>query len=184
MVRGIASCQRPRRRSLGGNEAYARCGPLAGPDAHGSGRGALLFAILRRSHRTVQTDAGARSQLRSRPFPPWTRLPGQTHVPGSDRGVSKSRSVARRNSRDGDGYRIRGAMAGNAASARKALDRLKEQSRSRYVPSLYSAALYTSLGDSKDGIALLEKAYREHSDYLIFLNVDPMADSLRAIPSF
>jgi len=76
------------------------------------------------------------------------------------------------------------AKAGNAASARKALDRLKDQSRSRYVPALYSAALYTSLGDSKDGIALLEKAYSEHSDYLIFLNVDPMADSLRAIPSF
>lgn len=76
------------------------------------------------------------------------------------------------------------AKAGNPASARKALDRLKEQSRSRYVPALYSAALYTSLSDSKDGIALLEKAYDEHSDYLIFLNVDPMADSLRAIPSF
>ena len=76
------------------------------------------------------------------------------------------------------------AKAGNAAWARKALDRLKEQSRSRYVPALYSAALYTSLGDSKDGIALLEKAYSEHSDYLIFLNVDPMADPLRAIPSF
>jgi tetratricopeptide (TPR) repeat protein len=76
------------------------------------------------------------------------------------------------------------AKAGNPAVARKALDRLKEQSRSRYVPALYSAALYTSLGDSKDGIALLEKAYNEHSDYLIFLNVDPMADSLRAIPSF
>jgi TolB-like protein/DNA-binding winged helix-turn-helix (wHTH) protein len=76
------------------------------------------------------------------------------------------------------------AKAGNAASARKALDRLKELSRGRYAPALYSAALYTSLGDSKDGIALLEKAYREHSDYLIFLNVDPMADSLRAIPSF
>jgi TolB-like protein/DNA-binding winged helix-turn-helix (wHTH) protein/Flp pilus assembly protein TadD len=76
------------------------------------------------------------------------------------------------------------AQAGNPASARKALEQLKEQSRSRYVPALYSAALYTSLGDSKDGIALLEKAYREHSDYLIFLNVDPMADSLRGIPSF
>jgi tetratricopeptide (TPR) repeat protein len=76
------------------------------------------------------------------------------------------------------------AKAGNPASARKALDRLKEQSRSRYVPALYSAALYTSLGDSKDGIALLETAHDEHSDYLIFLNVDPMADSLRAIPSF
>jgi TolB-like protein/DNA-binding winged helix-turn-helix (wHTH) protein len=76
------------------------------------------------------------------------------------------------------------AKAGNPAIARKALEQLKEQSRSRYVPALYSAALYTSLGDSKNGISLLEKASKEHSDYLIFLNVDPMADSLRAIPSF
>jgi TolB-like protein/DNA-binding winged helix-turn-helix (wHTH) protein/Tfp pilus assembly protein PilF len=76
------------------------------------------------------------------------------------------------------------AKAGNPASARKALEQLKEQSRGRYVPALYSAALYTSLGDSKNGITLLKKAAKEHSDYLIFLNVDPMADSLRAIPSF
>jgi TolB-like protein/DNA-binding winged helix-turn-helix (wHTH) protein/Tfp pilus assembly protein PilF len=76
------------------------------------------------------------------------------------------------------------AKAGNPASARKALQQLKEQSRTRYVPALYSAALYTSLGDSKNAIAGLEKAAKEHSDYLIFLNVDPMADSLRAIPSF
>jgi len=76
------------------------------------------------------------------------------------------------------------AKAGNSASARKALEQLKEQSKSRYVPALYFGALYTSLGDSKNGIASLEKAYKEHSDYLIFLNVDPMADSLRSIPSF
>jgi len=76
------------------------------------------------------------------------------------------------------------AKAGNPASARKALAQLKEQSRSRYVPALYFAALYTSLGDSKNGITLLEKAAKERSDYLIFLNVDPMGDSLRAIPSF
>jgi TolB-like protein/DNA-binding winged helix-turn-helix (wHTH) protein len=76
------------------------------------------------------------------------------------------------------------AKAGNPTSARKALERLKEQSRNRYVPALYSAALYTSLGDAKDGIASLEKAYDEHSDYLIFLNVDPMADALRTNPSF
>jgi len=76
------------------------------------------------------------------------------------------------------------AKAGHPASARKALEQLKEESRSRYVPALYFAALYASLGDSKNGISFLEKAYKEHSDYLIFLNVDPMADALRANPSF
>ena len=52
------------------------------------------------------------------------------------------------------------AKAGNAASARKALDRLKELSRSRYAPALYSAALYTSLGDSKDGSPARESPQR------------------------
>jgi hypothetical protein len=34
------------------------------------------------------------------------------------------------------------------------------------------------------GMSWIEKAYRERSDYLIYLNVDPMADSLRSSPRF
>jgi TolB-like protein/DNA-binding winged helix-turn-helix (wHTH) protein/Tfp pilus assembly protein PilF len=76
------------------------------------------------------------------------------------------------------------AMAGNAAAARKALEDLQAQSKKRYVPALYFGAIYTGLGDSNNGIVWLEKAYQEHSDYLIFLNVDPMADTLRSNPRF
>jgi len=76
------------------------------------------------------------------------------------------------------------ARAGDRAAARKALEELRAQSKRRYVPALYFAAIYTGLGDSDAGLLWLEKAYREHSEYLIYLNVDPMADTLRASPRF
>jgi TolB-like protein/DNA-binding winged helix-turn-helix (wHTH) protein/Tfp pilus assembly protein PilF len=76
------------------------------------------------------------------------------------------------------------AKADNRAAARKALDELRAQSKRRYVPALYFAAIYAGLGDSDAVISWLEKAYREHSDYLIYLNVDPMADALRPSPRF
>jgi TolB-like protein/DNA-binding winged helix-turn-helix (wHTH) protein len=76
------------------------------------------------------------------------------------------------------------AKAGDRTAARKALEELRAQSKQRYVPALYFAAIYTGLGDSDAGLSWLEKAYQEHSDYLIYLNVDPMADTLRARPRF
>src|SRR5260370_8051184 len=76
------------------------------------------------------------------------------------------------------------AKAGNRAAARNALEELRTQSKRRYVPALYFAAIYTGLGDSDVGMSWLEKAYREHSDYLIYLNVDPMADPPRSSPPF
>lgn len=76
------------------------------------------------------------------------------------------------------------AKAGDRAAARKALEELRAQSKRRYVPALYFAAIYTGLGDSDAGLLWLEKAYREHSEYLIYLNVDPMADTLRSSPRF
>ena len=76
------------------------------------------------------------------------------------------------------------AKAGNRTAAHQALDELQAQSKRRYVPALYFGAIYTGLGDTDAGMSWIEKAYREHSDYLIYLNVDPMADTLRSSPRF
>jgi TolB-like protein/DNA-binding winged helix-turn-helix (wHTH) protein/Tfp pilus assembly protein PilF len=76
------------------------------------------------------------------------------------------------------------AKAGNRSAAQKALEELRVQSKERYVPALYFGAIYAGLGDSDAGMSWIEKAYREHSDYLIYLNVDPMADTLRSSPRF
>ena len=76
------------------------------------------------------------------------------------------------------------AKAGDQSAARKALEELRAESKRRYVPAIYFAAVYAGLGDSEAGISWLEKAYQERDDYLIHLNVDPMADSLRSDARF
>jgi len=76
------------------------------------------------------------------------------------------------------------AKAGDHSAARKALDELRAQSKQKYVPSLYFAAICAGLSDTKEGVSWLEKAYQEHDDYLVYLRVDPMADPLRSSPHF
>jgi len=75
-------------------------------------------------------------------------------------------------------------ISGDSAGARKALADLQHLAQSRYVSSLYFAAVYTSLGDTPTAFNWLDRAYRERTDYLIYLGVDPIADPLRSHPRF
>jgi serine/threonine-protein kinase len=76
------------------------------------------------------------------------------------------------------------ALAGDRAGARRTLADLHLLAQSRYVSSLYFAAVYTGLGERGTALDWLEKAYKERNDRLLYLNVDPMADSLRSEPRF
>jgi TolB-like protein/Tfp pilus assembly protein PilF len=76
------------------------------------------------------------------------------------------------------------ALAGNAAEARAALQKLQQLSGSRFVPSLYPAAIHVGLGETDEAFRLLDLAYQERVDRLVYLNADPMADPLRADPRF
>src|SRR5260221_409762 len=76
------------------------------------------------------------------------------------------------------------ALAGDRAGARRTLADLHLLAQSRYVSSLYSAAVYTRLGDRSTALEWLDKAYKERNDRLLYLNVDPMADPLRSDPRF
>jgi len=44
--------------------------------------------------------------------------------------------------------------------------------------------VYTGLGDRDGAIRWLEKAYKERSDFLLVLNVDPLFDGIRSDPRF
>ena len=46
------------------------------------------------------------------------------------------------------------------------------------------AAVYTALGDTEAAFRELDTAYRNHSDWLPFLKVDPRMDRLRKDPRF
>jgi len=76
------------------------------------------------------------------------------------------------------------AVSGDAAGARKALADLQHLSQSRYVSSLYFAAIHLGLGEKSKALDGLERAYQERNDYLAYLGVDPIADPLRSEPRF
>jgi TolB-like protein/cytochrome c-type biogenesis protein CcmH/NrfG len=76
------------------------------------------------------------------------------------------------------------ALSGDAAGARKVLVDLKRLAQSRYVSSLYFAAVYTGLGENRTALDWLDRAYKERNDRLVYLGADPMADPLRSDPRF
>jgi TolB-like protein/Flp pilus assembly protein TadD len=76
------------------------------------------------------------------------------------------------------------ALAGDHAGARRTLAELHLLAKSRYVSSLYFAAVHTGLGERSTALDWLDKAYKERNDRLLYLNVDPMADPLRSEPRF
>ena len=76
------------------------------------------------------------------------------------------------------------AISGDKVGAQEMLAKLERASRTRYVPALYFAAVYTGLGDNDQTFHWLEKAFTEQDDRLVYLGVDPMADPLRGDPRF
>src|SRR6266851_1501758 len=76
------------------------------------------------------------------------------------------------------------ALAGNAVEARGALQKLQQLRSTRFVPSLYLAAIHVGLGETDEAFRLLDLAYQEKVDRLVYLNVDPMADPIRSDPRF
>jgi adenylate cyclase len=76
------------------------------------------------------------------------------------------------------------AVSGDASGAHRALADLQRLSQSRYVSSLYFAAIYIGLGEKTKALDWLDRAYQERNDRLVYLNVEPMADPLRSEPRF
>jgi hypothetical protein len=54
----------------------------------------------------------------------------------------------------------------------------------QFVPSRYLAAVHLGLGKTRQRLDLLEQAYQERTDRMIYLGVDPIADPLRGDPRF
>jgi TolB-like protein/DNA-binding winged helix-turn-helix (wHTH) protein/Tfp pilus assembly protein PilF len=66
----------------------------------------------------------------------------------------------------------------------KKLELEKRKAARSYVSPFFIACLYARLGEKEQAFAWLEKAYRERSNQLINLKVEPMLDSLRSDPRF
>ena len=76
------------------------------------------------------------------------------------------------------------ARSGDKAAAIKVIDGLKQQGAQRYVSPLQIAIAYGEVGDMDQAFAWMDKAYDDHSEFLLLLNSAPGFDALRADPRF
>jgi TolB-like protein/DNA-binding winged helix-turn-helix (wHTH) protein/Tfp pilus assembly protein PilF len=75
-------------------------------------------------------------------------------------------------------------LAGRKAEANQILNELLKLNESRYVTPAALVNVYIGLGDKDQAFAWLEKAYQEKSNYVAFLKVFPILDSIRSDPRF
>lgn len=77
------------------------------------------------------------------------------------------------------------AISGNRSEAQKSIAALEQRSKHSYV-SLYDfAVIYAGLGDKKNALIWLDKAYDDRCGWLaLWLKVDPKFDSLRSDSQF
>ena len=76
------------------------------------------------------------------------------------------------------------AVSGDKAAAEKLVAQLNEESNHRYVNQYELALVYVGLGQKDMAFKALDRSFREHSDQLIYLNVDPRLDSIRTDSRF
>jgi TolB-like protein/DNA-binding winged helix-turn-helix (wHTH) protein len=75
-------------------------------------------------------------------------------------------------------------VAGRRAEALAMLEGLRQLSSTRYVSPWSVALVHAGLGDRDQALSSLEKACVERSDYMVYLNREPMLDGLRSDPRF
>ncbi len=76
------------------------------------------------------------------------------------------------------------AISGDRKRALELLDALLAERQRRYISPYDIAVVYAGLGDTASAIAQLDAALEERSAWMVFLNVDPRLDGLRAEPKF
>src|SRR5262249_14092504 len=74
--------------------------------------------------------------------------------------------------------------AGKASEARQILEDLTKLATQKYVAPYFIAGIHVGLGEDGRAMECLEKAWEEHSHWLIYLHIDPSMDGLRENPRF
>ncbi len=76
------------------------------------------------------------------------------------------------------------ARSGNRAEAEKLLAELQAKSSKQYVSPYYLALISIGLGRNEQALDLLDRAFADRSNGLVFLKVEPELDQLRSNPRF
>ncbi len=73
---------------------------------------------------------------------------------------------------------------GKRREARKILHELQERSTANYVSPFCEALVHIGLGDTDQALDCLDRAYEEHSHWLVYAKVWPLLDDLRSDARF
>jgi hypothetical protein len=76
------------------------------------------------------------------------------------------------------------AVSGQTEKAKGVIEELKKLSAKRYVNPFEIGLIYIGLGDKEQAFQWLETSFRDRSDLLVYLNVDPRLDPIRSDPRF
>jgi TolB-like protein/DNA-binding winged helix-turn-helix (wHTH) protein len=76
------------------------------------------------------------------------------------------------------------AIAGRTIEAHRELSALQAAAAKRYIPPSYFAILWMGLGDHKQAMAWLARGYKDRSEHMLYLGLEPLVDPLRTEPQF
>ncbi|MFN2119223.1 MAG: tetratricopeptide repeat protein [Anaerolineales bacterium] len=76
------------------------------------------------------------------------------------------------------------ASAGQTSEAAAILEKLRQRSETQYVPSYWIAVVYNGFRDRDQVITWMGRALEERSSWLVWTNVEPRFDWIRADPEF
>jgi serine/threonine protein kinase/TolB-like protein/tetratricopeptide (TPR) repeat protein len=76
------------------------------------------------------------------------------------------------------------ARSGDTRGALELLDEIRTIAKRQFVPAFHIALIYVGLGDKDQAFAWLEKAYAAREPAVIWLNTNPLIDSLRSDPRY
>jgi tetratricopeptide (TPR) repeat protein len=74
--------------------------------------------------------------------------------------------------------------AGRVKEALQMLEELTSLAKQKYIAPYFFAGIHIGLGEHDRAMDYLEKAYEEHSHWLIYLHIDPSMDDLRGYSRF
>ncbi len=76
------------------------------------------------------------------------------------------------------------ALLNKPEESKKMYTQLLNSSRNKYVDAYNFAIIYIGLGNKDKAFEFLNKAYKEHSNWIAYLKVEPRLDAIRSDPRF
>jgi len=75
-------------------------------------------------------------------------------------------------------------LSGDTKKAQRLLADMKRLSKKSHVSSYIISLIYVGIEETERAVEWLQSAYEERPGWLVYMNVEPMFDTLRSNPRF